>query len=295
MNTRLKYSFADFISSCLMIIVMLIGLMMTGCSKNPTEVEDYDPEPILTAFIYNGEPIQEVYLNWTAPVDAVFLLDYYFISGAEIKIFPLGDPSAGDTLHFVERNNPDRGWMYVPAPNESLTPQGKVKYRIEARIPSGNIFMWAETMVPDTFTLRVSPYIVELDTIRIPLDWNDEPIHLDWTEADSSAGIICSSVALEGHIALPLDPDAEDPEDHGVQNIEILNLSAAGIDIPWLNFYWAGWHWMQVQFVGADCVDYMMSLFNEQVSDPLFNMHGGLGIFSGVSRQSFYVQLQRVQ
>jgi hypothetical protein len=294
MLTRPRSHSIALIFRGLLPIAIGIGLMFIGCDQNPTDVEDYEPEPVLTAFLYNGEPVEEVYLERIAPLNVSYAPDRYFISGAEIMIFPVNDATDGDTVHFVEHYTPERGWMYVPVPNESLIPRGKVRYRIEARKPLENLYMWAETTVPDTFTLLVSPYTLEFDSIAIPLDWNDTPIRLDWTEADSAAGIVFSSVALEGYNGIPLDPDAEDPEDQGIQDIEILNLSATGIDIPWVNFYWVGWHWIQVQAVSADGTDYMMSLFTEQESNPIFNIHGGLGIFAGISRQSFYVRLQRV-
>ena len=272
---------------------MLIAL--TGCDDNPAEVEDYDPEPMLTAFLYNGEPLTHVFLERVAPINGYFLPLDHFISGADIILFPVDNPQEGDTLEFVESASSVHGWIYRPAHNELFIPQSLVRYRIEVRKPSENIYLWAETTIPDTFTLEVSPYEIEFDSITVPLDWNDTPISLRWTESEGSASYVFSSVALEMYPLIPLDPEMDPDDMGGTQEIEILNKNSTGIDIPWMNFEWVGWHWIQIQAVNLEQIEYLQSLFVDPNINPIFNVQGGLGIFSGMSRQDFYVNLQRVQ
>jgi len=280
------------------LIIILLAIMTTGCEENPTEVEDYQPEAVLSVYIYNGEPIEEVFLERVSPIDQYYEFGDNGIPGAQIIIFPLDTPAAGDTLHMTHIGV----GVYHPLGFESLIPQSGVSYRIEVRKPSEDLYLWAETEVPEEFTLTVSPYTLLDGAIPYNLDWNDVHISLDWTSSVSAAGYIFSSVCLTHPDSLQyLDPDAEEEEEEdddddtpGLQEINFIGASANSIEIPWLLFNWVGWHWIQIQAVSDAGYEYMLSNFNTPDNNPISNIHGGFGVFSGVASQGFYVYLERV-
>jgi len=276
--------------------ILLSNLFFWGCENQPTELEDYNPQPILTAFIFNGEPVESVRLEWVAPLYSYYQPSDWGISDAEIILFPVGNPSADDTLHFVESANPDSHGVYIPVPSESLIPQGKVRYRIEVRKPSDGINLWAETMVPDTFSMMESPYEVINNSISIPLDWNDPIMTLNWTIPDSADGFIATTFCLTPYDSLiTLDPDADLDEQENPQQLGIINIGPTTLELPWILFSWVGWHKIELQATGTDYLEYCQSVLYTQNVDPIFNIHGGIGIFAGFSRHYYFVYLQRAQ
>jgi hypothetical protein len=258
-------------------------------------VEDYDPQAVLTCFLYNGEPVRKVYLEWVGSLSGYYIPFEHHISDADIILFPVDNAAAGDTLHFREVFDPEQGWIYSPMPNQTLIPESFRRYRIEARKESEDLYVWAETSVPDTFTLTVLPYTLEFDTISVPLDWNDPPIRLDWTTADSAAGYVYNSLLLDVYPCVPLDPDLGDDEQPSMAEIVTLNFGANTAEVPWFAFGWVGLHVIEFQAGSLEYMEYCESIHNANNIEPLSNIHGGLGIFGGMSRHNFYLYMQRVQ
>ena len=290
-NKQLHYlfRFGVYFSTVLVVLFSILG-----CEDNPTEVEDYDPQPVLTCFLYNGEPVMRVYLERVGSLSSWYNPAEHRIADADIILFPVDNPTAGDTLHFREVFDPEEGWTYAPMPNEMLIPESFRRYRIEARKPSEDVYVWAETTVPDTFTLVVSPYTVEFDTISVPLDWNDPPIRLDWTTADSAAGYVYNSLLLDPYPWVQLDPDMWE-EDPNILEVEVLNYGANTAEVPWFAFNWVGLHEVEFQAGSIEYLEYCESIYSAENIDPISNINGGLGIFGGLSRQNFYLYMQRVQ
>jgi hypothetical protein len=194
----------------------------------------------------------------------------------------------------VESASPDSHGVYIPAAGESLTPQGKVRYRIEARKPAENLYLWAETLVPDTFSMTLTPYPLVNDTIPTPLDWSHPPMSLNWTLPDSCNGFIISSLCLTPYDSLlPLDPQYDLDKEENPQVIGVLSLGSNSIEIPWILFSWVGWHKIELQASGSDYLEYCQSILYTQNVDPAFNIHGGIGMFAGLSRHRFYLYLKR--
>ena len=279
-------------------LAALILFALAGCDSTPTEMEDYEREPILTAFLYNGEPVDEVLLERVAS-----FYGYYdpsdpdnVISGAEVRLIQMDGPDAGDTLRFTE-NTPG---VYLP--DDPDTVKGMVHYRIEAHKPSENLFLWAETIVPDTFSLSINP--LPVDTVEdVPIldtmNWNDPNIIINWTESNVYAGYVLN-VICEDDSFIPLDPEYEFDEDEDSSRVSF-DVALEGFNtntLPWIHFRWQGWHKVELMAVDQGYFDYFMSVFRMQFGqvDALeYNVHGGLGIFAGMSHRSFRVYIERVE
>lgn len=285
-------------NSVLFISAVFLLFILIGCDSTPTEVEDYTPEPILTAFLYNGEPVGEVRLERVAN-----LYGYYdpealdnLISNAEVYLIQLDGTSAGDTLFFSE----DLPGVYFP--NEPDTVQSTVHYRLEAKKSSENLYLWAESIVPDTFSLVVNPAPIDtIDNIPIldTMTWGGQPITLQWSESNLSAGYVMNIVCEEDSY-IPLDPEYEftENEDSSRASFDIALEGALENTIPWIHFRWQGWHRIDLLAVDEGYFEYFISLFRMQFGqvDALeYNVQGGLGIFAGVSRRSFRVYVDRAE
>jgi hypothetical protein len=273
---------------------MLMALL-SGCEKNPTEIDEYVHEPFLYAFIFNGKMVDHIFLDRVAPVEGYYHPDDWFIYGADIIVFPVDNPEAGDTATFREHHRIDLGWFYLPNPNNYLYPWATLRYRIEVRKPSENIYLWSETTVPDTFTLTVNNYEVIDDTIWIPLDWNDAPLNLSWTGADSAGGYVLSVLCTQTGPLVSLDPDHDYDEEPDIQYLDTFRSSVRNIEVPWMAFNWVGFHTVTIQAASIDYIEYLESLFNAMESNPVSNIHGGRGVFSGFSSDSFVLIMQAVK
>ena len=294
-NTIFTYKKRPFGLNAVIQAALILLLAFSGCEDNPTELEDYDPEPILTAFLFNGEPFGEIYLERVAPLYGYYQPEENGIADAQIIIFKSDPPR--DTVEFAYSGN---GGIYLPIiTGTSLdTVQGITNYRIEALTPQGE-FLWAETVVPDTFTLEISPYTLLNDTIPIPLNWSAPEINLDWTGADSAGGYIFNSTCLTPIDSLQwLDPDYDDEIEEEPDRLwqDIYIESARSCTIPWFFYEFAGWHKIEFQAASMDYVEYLSSiLFTPPGFNQQYNVHGGLGIFSGFSNHSFYLYMQRFE
>lgn len=262
---------------------LLALLVLSGCDSSPTEVRDYDPQPVLTAYLMRGDPVREVYLQRVAPLVGFYDPREHGIVGAEVVVTRIDVP---DTLRLCD--DPQERGHYV-AEDTTWVPVGKGRYRIHARF--GTEHLWAETVVPDSFDLEVLPRPVAGDT----LTRNDPPIVLSWSASDSAGGYAFNVMSLAPEDSLiPLDPDF-DPED---AEDDTLTQSAGWVmrsdqrvqTIPWIIFRWVGPYRMSVMAVTKDYYDYAfawMRISGGVEMVPPTNINGGLGIFAGFSRHQF--------
>jgi hypothetical protein len=291
--------------SFLIVGIGALLLALSSCENQPTEVQDYTPQPVLQAFLYRGEPLTQVAFQRVAPLQGVYNPADYGIADAQIIIYPLNVPSP-DTLHLVQHSDPDSANLYVPAPGESLIPQGKMRYRIEAGKPSENLFIWAETLVPDTFSFTVIPVPMALqpDTLDT-LSRYDDPLYLNWTLPDSGGGFVLSVTCQTPFDSLiPLDPDFEIGVDSlKAEDVDLTSLWSMRYDqqdmlVPWFMFTFQGWHQVYLESVAVEFYDYMLTMFRLQQGIPVQlegNINGGLGIFAGLSKHAFWVYVKRVE
>ena len=191
-------------------------VFLGGCETTPTEVDDYEREAVLSGFIFNGQLVDHVFLDRVASIGGIYYPDNWFIYDADIRFFPVGNPALGDTVHFRHHYWFEAGWVYIPELSEYIYPQAGARYRIEVQKPSENISLWAETVVPETLALEITNYQVVNDTLWMPLDWNDAPVHISWTDAAFAGGYVLRVLyhnvdpfTGRPYPQIPLDPNAE--------------------------------------------------------------------------------------
>jgi hypothetical protein len=268
--------------------------LLAGCGDQPTEVEDYEREPVLSAFLTNGQPVDQVYLERVAPLDAYDPEDHG-ITGAELVVFPVG---GGDTL--LLENDPDVPGHYLAPAGADWRPAGTARYRLEAYKENDEVNVWAETVVPDTFSIEVLPAAAVGDTVT-RLDPN---FVLRWTDADSAGGFILNVICLTPEDSLvPLDPDFDPEEDEVDEDypprsqMEFMRYDQREATLPWYLFQYEGPHRVDLLAVSALYYEYVTTLFRVgqgQGADIPSNVSGGLGIFAGTTSRSFEVYVKRV-
>lgn len=287
--------------------LMVIGLLIilaTGCDDTPTEVEDYDPEPVLTAYICNGEEISELFLERVAPLEEYYDFSNSGIVGADIRIFEVG---GSDMLEF--RDDPDGPGRYIPVPGQMLIPRGSTVYRIEVVTPAPhNEFIWAETTVPGEYA-SVGLYLEHDDGTLEPvtdgdtLNWAMPNLHWTWSEVDAAEAYQSLILTLCDRDSLvSLDPDWEPEEDEDEEDYDLFNWDWYRGDqrectIFWLAFGWVGPHRVELRALSKSYSDYIFSIFRVDqglINEPISNVQGGLGIFGALTKYTVHVYMERV-
>lgn len=281
-------------------------MTLLGCDSTPTEVEDYDPEPILSGFLFLGRPVEEIRLERVASLYLPFEGVDHGIANADMRIFGIGTT---DTLDLEE--DPSESGRYIPVAGQSLTPQALVKYRIEVTTPQ-NEFIWAESLMPGavekngaveillTHSDGTEQTVSDGDTLNrtMPnLTWR-------WSDVDSAYGFQGLALCLTPRDSLiPLDPDWDpnDPDDE----LEEIDKDRAGwgiyrhdqrfVKILWWAFEFVGWYKVELLALSQSYYDYLFSQFRVEqglINRPTTNINGGIGIFSCLSTHTMQIYME---
>lgn len=292
-------------SALLLLLAMSVLLLITGCDLLPTEVDDYEPEAQLAAFLHNGEPVDKVILHWVGRFDQYYDPNQLGITGADIRIFPVkdADGSASDTTGRVcyFDDDPAQAGHYLPT--ALYLPEGKVRYRIEVSKPGDGVQLHAETTVPDTFSTQVFqnglPVDLDGDTLRRGMP----DLFIEWTPSEHTGGYQCGILALEDYDDLvPLDPnfDPTDPdkveayENVGKYSYTIATHYQYSMTIAWIYFVWAGETQIDIRACSQEYFDYFFSmLIGNGGENPAMNVKGGIGIFGATAVHTFNVYMEK--
>jgi len=300
-----------YIKSFATILILAVSLIfLNGCEENPSEIQDYDPQPMLTAFIYNGEPVDEVYFEWTEKFGSYFDPTELAIEDADIRIFPDIPDTAGLVLYLIE--DPLEAGHYITPPEVEWLPEGSTTYKIVAEKVADNIYCTSTTVVPDTFTVTlyhpslpgssaVLPAIPDTLFLDEPFTRLDQELFLAWSPSASAGGFFTNVLALTDKDSLvALDPDWEfDEEDKWRFNLNFALEDQFEMTIPWAEFNWVGPYHIDVMSGAIEYVDYIYAgtrIMNQGINMDLpNNIEGGIGIFGGICRYRFEIIMERAE
>ncbi len=201
----------------------------------------------------------------------------------------IGSP---DTLRF--HDDPWEPGHYLPD-DTTWVPVGSARYLLEATF--GEERLWAQTVVPDTFSLGVLPRDVAGDT----LTREDPHLVLVWSASDSAGGYALCVVSLAPRDSLvPLDPDV-DPEEAREDSLGrsvtwLMRHDQRMLTVPWIIFQWAGPYRVSVMATSREYYEWSFAWMRIRSGAdivPPTNVHGGIGIVAGFSRHRFEFTLRR--
>ena len=301
----------------LFLLTAFIVFALTGCEGNPTDIEDYEPEPMLAAYIYNGEPVTEVYLEWTDYFLGSYNYDDQVITGADIRIYPMNADGTLDSANVIVLIDDAATPGHYIASDMNQLIEGLKSYKIVCEKPLEEIYLESYTTVPGDYDMEIlppgattmqplpaPPTILHLPNATDSLTREAPEIFLDWTLPDSNGGFVINYLCLVDTADLvPLDPDfiiGEDvveSEDKSRLAIELILAEQEQYTISWLMFEWVGTY--EITAI-ASCLDYfnyvnygMTVMMGFNIDLPT-NIQGGKGIFAGLNRHTFKVTLKRV-
>ena len=158
-------------------LLLLIGLssaIFFGCQDLPPT--EYIPKNYVQAFLYVGEPISNIVVMRSTPINDSLNYDSYLIKDAEVKI-----TYNNKTLNLTYSDSGVKGYSYIDS-NELVKPN--TLYSLEVRLKDGTV-MTARTFTPDMISwLKPPPDIVYYpkDTVNLPpvdslyIKWTASPI-----------------------------------------------------------------------------------------------------------------------
>ncbi len=291
----------------ILVVLFAFGLMLAGgCDNTPTETENYQPEPLLSAYIYNGEAVEEVWLEHVAPLYGFYTPENNGIPNSEITIFEVG---GDDTLHFQPDPAQPTSGRYVPADGDELIPRSLRRYRIEVTTPQGE-FLWSESVMPDKM-VNVGVVLVDEDGNVTQVADGDTlnrsmpNMYWGWETVDSSGGyqgIITTLVDIDSLEGLNPEWKPEDLPEMPVERIRskwmTMRYDQQQIILPWLFFEWVGPHRIELYAISTEYYDYLRSvqmLNSGMINHPQYNVTGGLGVFGTISKYSMNIYMERVE
>ena len=308
MNAKTLLQGTSMFQRLMLFMLLLALLIVLGCENTPSEVSDYNPEPVLTAFIENGIPVEEVIVERVGRFYNYYDATQQGISDVRVTLYPVldadGSPAdtAGRVCYFEE--DATRDGHYIPT--SPYIPQPFVRYRVTADHDGEKVHMSAETTVPDTLSIEVYqhglPVDVEGDTMRI----TDSELYFRWSDSEACGGYQLGILALNDREDLvPLDPEYDPTDEDEVEMYEktpsygytIAPDYQNSIFLTWLYFTWAGPTRIDVTACSKEYYEYVFTTLslNENEYLPLTNVTGGIGIFGAVSQQTVTFVMEIVE
>ena len=312
LNTRLGMSV-----KMITLAVLLGALVFTvGCDKNPTEQEDYTPEPVLTAFIHNGEPVDTIYVEWVGLFHALYDPAHLGVDNADVVMYPVLNPdgsnadSTGRALYFHKAGV---GGEYAPN-DPAFIPESLVRYGMKVHSPE--VDLYAETTVPDTFSWKITqegnpvsidPITNEFQGARgDTLTRLDAPFYFEWTISAGADGYelgILNELPREEVVPLDTTYDLEDQDVVDMlASVPLYSYQPApdyqhAVTLIGAYFFWQGPTRVSV---AASSFEYYNYMFTNLVFDSMglpvnaySNVKGGRGIFGATCRKDIYVTIAR--
>jgi hypothetical protein len=302
----------------IMALVMssLLLIMTTGCEDDPSELEEYDPDPVLTAFLFNGQPVDTVMVEWIGTFHGHHDPTQLGISDAEVVLYPVLDAdgtaadSSGNALYF---HYTGPGGAYVPDVNNYI-PQAGVRYALSAVSP--DMEMYAETTMPDTFSttvfqggnvVNIDPATREVQGARgDTLSRTDEELFFRWSDAEDAGGYLLGIHSTgDPEDIRPLDPEFDPTDEDQVEFWEEVPRFVYtpapdyqnAVTLAWIYLNWSGPTNVMIQACSEEYYLYMFTslTFNQgpgSDTNTYTNVQGGLGIFGALTLKEFKITME---
>ncbi len=296
------------------ILLLLVFAVITGCDSEPTEFDDYEPDPVLTAFIETDKPMDWVRLEWVGGFYDYYDREQLGIVGADIVVFPVRQidmspaDSSGIAVYFTD--DPEIPGVYRAVNPEAHQPLGGWRYRIEVWHEDLPDTIHAETTAPGAHELFCTnyPQILPPQSDTLTFNRNDPVMEFSWTASDSCGGYIFQTECLVPRDSLAeLDPDWDpndeddeiEPEDMNRFFITIARWDQLTQDWPWLVFEFRGLHRMEIRAASPDYYRYVFT--SMYLGDPSSdvrvetNVVNGIGIFGATYTHTMYLNMVPVE
>ncbi|MFZ1731673.1 MAG: DUF4249 family protein [Bacteroidota bacterium] len=268
----------------------------TACEDAPPT--DYSPRPYVQGYLLVGEPIEDIIVAMSQPIDQPYDYSASLVSNADVSI-----EVNGQTLALAYRELAGGGSYFCPDSSIRVLPE--TKYRLVVRMPGGAV-VYAETTTPKTIDWTIQPAgLVQYpqDTTSLP---QSDSLRMVWTPGNS-AEYLLSVLALDtlGY-GMYLDPPGADvnarTNSRGEKRGTTYSLTQwvyapqSRMRLAWNAFTWFGRNEITVFAPDYWFLEWFKSVQFSRISAEYdqqeSNIIGGLGVFGSASilRKEVFVQ-----
>jgi len=276
-------------------IMLIPALIWTGCESTGMEPE-YEEQLVVSAYLRVGEPIDSVSISRTFTLESRYTEEEAGVSEARVSI-------RVDDKEYTLREYDDRnGFYHLPDKTVRVRPGATYELLID----------YQEHHLAGVTTAPSPVNITSVNADTLPF-MDPDRFAMNWDKADGADGYLVTTQATPW----PEKPYAGRLADYGVEGIVDFQLAQFGgdtlqafspisqygvdgleqtIEFPWHMFSWYGKYTVKVYAITSEYLD-LLTTQNQTgaFEDPVYNIEGGLGIFTALSMDSVTVVVQRNQ
>ncbi len=157
-------------------IILISFTAMIGCEDQPPT--DYSPLPYVQGYLLVGEPIQDIVVSLSQPIDQPFDYEGSLVADADVSV-----EVGGQVIPLVYRELPGGG-SYA-CPDSSVRVTAETTYRLVVHMPDGKV-VHAETTTPQAIAWSIEPPArVQYPNVTTDLQTSDS-LRMVWTAGNSS-------------------------------------------------------------------------------------------------------------
>ncbi|MBM2816309.1 MAG: hypothetical protein HW421_3071 [Ignavibacteria bacterium] len=263
------------------LFISIILISLSSC-EDPVPY-DYIPDTYIQAYLIVGEPIRNIVVMQTQPVNSTFDFKKSLIQDATVKIKSEGN-------EFLLAFKPDSSGYYFPDSSYLVKP--KTQYSLEIILSDGKI-MTSNVVTPDLINwVNHSPKLLQypLDTVKLPakdtIEWSREA-----TTFFYAIIVKCLDTSNYGKYLEPVideknrrvfNPYRQDNKIYEISSTALIPNTKTSI--VWSIFKWFGKH--EIVILAADypmLEAFVQNMMSNQYLPNLNNINGGKGHFGSAS------------
>ncbi|MFA6233435.1 MAG: DUF4249 family protein [Bacteroidota bacterium] len=282
--------------SYISISLLFILIAFTACEDAPPT--DYSPRPYVQGYLLVGEPIEDIIVAMSQPIDQPYDYSSSLVSNADVSI-----EVDGQTIPLVYREQAGVG--SYSCPDESIRVLPETSYRLLVRMPGGAVVR-AETTTPKIIDWTIQPaasILYPQDTTSMPLS---DSLRMVWTPGNNAEYLIRVLALDTLGYGIYLDPSTEEAntrtnsrgEKRGVTYslTQWVYAPQNRMRLAWNTITWHGRNEITVYAPDYWFLEWFKSVQFSRISaeyDPQeSNIIGGLGVFGSASiiRKEVFLQ-----
>ncbi|MGM0588501.1 MAG: DUF4249 family protein [Bacteroidota bacterium] len=287
--------------------IFYLGILILISSCDLYQQDDYQERYVVESYLTAQQPLPEVRLSTTAPVDEAYQFENETVDNAQVQVSYTGNLT--DPAETVAYQLQEPG-IYEPTSNHSVKPLGR--YKLEITFPNSSDRIEAYTVVPDTFrsvsTNRDTVVYQSTDQIVI----NTTPSFYPNRQSIFVFNIISLDPVednLTPFYADAVDGDATVDEfesnSSGIINEENYDRNPDGtlsLRIPWLGVAFYEDNLLVANAIDDNLYDFIRSQSVQlggstqspgEIQNVIYNIEGGIGVFGSIAADTVQAYIRR--
>lgn len=272
------------------IIIILIALAFSLNSCSDEAPFEYISQKQCETILMVGDPIENVKLLETQPLDEPYYYDNAVIRDADVSIIV-----EDDTLDLVF----DMQSLSYKYPDESVKVLPETVYKLHAKFADGDVIT-GRTVTPSVFSWDKKPVEYAqfpVDTINLP---SVDSLYISWTKPENSTRFLLSIKCLDtleyGKYLDPPQPENKnrrayspfsDDDSNYLEPTFYALLANTKTDFVWLAFKWYGKNSVKIYNPDYNFMRWAVSGMrfsgSTEYDANLSSVEGGIGVFGSAS------------